>query len=148
MPPLDDPRQEKFAIYLHQGLLQKDAYEKAGYKYHEGNASRLAHSEKIETRLRELHQQDALVAGLSKSFVLGGLMYIAGKHTESNPAASVAAFKLLGQTAALELFTEKSKQDISLLDLISKATPEDKVKVIQELTARLGLTTEKDLLDG
>ena len=148
MPPLDDPRHEKFARLIYEGAKAIDAFEIVGYKRHDGNASRLRHSDKIEARLSELAQETARAAAVSKSFVLGGLYDIAMMHKETNPAASVAAFKLLGQTAALELFTEKSKADINLLDMISKATAEDKVEVIRQLTHKLGLTTDKDLLDG
>ena len=148
MPPLDDPKHEKYARLLYEGVLQKEAYVKAGFKFNEGNASRLKSSEKIQERIREFHSMDAQVANLDKAFVLSGLMRIALKQEDDAPAASVAAFKLLGQTAALELFTEKSKADINLLDMISKATAEDKVEVIRQLTHKLGLTTDKDLLDG
>lgn len=148
MPPLDNPQHERFARLLYEGMKSIDAFVAVGYKRNDGNASRLKNSEKVKARVAEWRLQEAQVANLDKSFVISGLMRIANNHEETMPAASVAAYKLLGQTQALELFTEKSKTDISLLDLLQKATSEDKLKVIQELSTRLGLTKAEDLLDG
>src|SRR5262245_51244561 len=57
MPALANQRHEKFVQALFQGKPQNAAYEEAGYRYHEGNASRLRSNEKIVSRLAELQEQ-------------------------------------------------------------------------------------------
>jgi len=54
MPVLINNRRELFAQLLFQGFTAVDAYEKAGYKLHDGNASTLANHPEIQGRLEEL----------------------------------------------------------------------------------------------
>ena len=126
-----------------------EAYEKAGYSPHESNCYRLSREEHIKSRVQELEEQSVRVAALDKSFVLDTLLYIANEHKKSNPQASVAAAKLLGQTEGLDLFVERSKTDINLLDLLSRSTPEQKEDIVAQLTAKLGIKPgDGKALDG
>jgi hypothetical protein len=57
--PLRNQKHEKFVQFLFEGQPANQAYEAAGYRYHEGNASRLRSSEKVIDRLRELQEAAA-----------------------------------------------------------------------------------------
>jgi hypothetical protein len=54
MPVLKNHRRELFANLLVQGFTAVDAYQKAGYKRHDGNASTLANNPGIEARIDEI----------------------------------------------------------------------------------------------
>src|SRR6516225_1551405 len=51
---LPNHRRELFAQLLAQGFTAVDAYEKAGYKRHDGNACTLAKHPEVEARLEEI----------------------------------------------------------------------------------------------
>lgn len=59
MGKLSNPKHEAFAQYLADGLPANQAYERAGYNYHEPNASRLRSNEKVVERLSELQERAA-----------------------------------------------------------------------------------------
>jgi hypothetical protein len=54
MPALANHRRELFTQLLFQGFPAVDAYEKAGYKRHDGNASVLARHPGVQARLEEI----------------------------------------------------------------------------------------------
>lgn len=54
MPVLDNHRRELFAQLLFQGYSAVKAYEKAGYKRHDGNACTLAKHPEVLARLEEI----------------------------------------------------------------------------------------------
>jgi hypothetical protein len=54
MPVLDNHRRELFAQLLFQGFSAVKAYEKAGYKRHDGNACTLAKHPEVQARLEEI----------------------------------------------------------------------------------------------
>jgi hypothetical protein len=54
MPALANNRRELFAQLLVQGFTAVDAYEKAGFKRHDGNASILARHPEVQARLEEI----------------------------------------------------------------------------------------------
>jgi hypothetical protein len=54
MPVLDNRRRELFTQLLFQGFSAVDAYEKAGYKRHDGNACTLANHPEVLARLEEI----------------------------------------------------------------------------------------------
>ena len=54
MPVLANNRRELFAQLLVQGFTAVDAYEKAGYKRHDGNACTLAKHPEVQARLEEI----------------------------------------------------------------------------------------------
>lgn len=59
MPTLPNSRHEVFAQELAKGSYATDAYETAGFKRHEGNASTLAHRPDIEARVEEIRSKIA-----------------------------------------------------------------------------------------
>jgi hypothetical protein len=60
MPALRNQKHEKFVLALFEGKPQNQAYEEAGYQFHEGNASRLRRNEQVCARLAELQAQAAV----------------------------------------------------------------------------------------
>ena len=54
MPALNNHRRELFAQLLFQGFSAVDAYAKAGYKRHDGNACTLAKNPEVQARLEEI----------------------------------------------------------------------------------------------
>jgi hypothetical protein len=57
MTVLANNRRELFAQLLFQGFFAVDAYEKAGYKRHDGNAYTLANHPEILARLEEIRDE-------------------------------------------------------------------------------------------
>lgn len=74
MPVLPNPRQEKFAQELAKGASVSDAYEKAGFKRHRQNASRLMSNDDVRARVDELTAAAAEKAVLTKAWVIERLM--------------------------------------------------------------------------
>ena len=54
MPPLSNPRHERFVQALFEGKSATDAYEQAGYKPDRKNAARLTTNDGVRARLTEL----------------------------------------------------------------------------------------------
>jgi phage terminase small subunit len=63
MPALDNHRRELFTQLLFQGFTAVDAYKKAGYKRHDGNACTLAKHPEILARLEEIRGEQGLPVG-------------------------------------------------------------------------------------
>jgi hypothetical protein len=63
MPVLDNHRRELFAQLLFQGFTAVDAYEKAGYKRHDGNACTLANHPEVLARLEEIRGEQSWPVG-------------------------------------------------------------------------------------
>lgn len=59
MAALDNPRHERFAQALAEGMSATDAYVWAGFKANDGNASRLKGNERVVARLAELTAKGA-----------------------------------------------------------------------------------------
>jgi hypothetical protein len=59
MPALANNRRELFANLLVQGFTAVDAYQKAGFKRHDGNASTLSRHPEIQARLVEIRGEIA-----------------------------------------------------------------------------------------
>ena len=70
MPPLPNPRHERFAQALFKGETADAAYEIAGYKANRGNASRLKANEYILMRLAELQAAASKSAEVSVASLL------------------------------------------------------------------------------
>ena len=63
MPALNNHRRELFTQLLFQGFSTVDAYEKAGYKRHDGNASTLANHPEVQARLEEIRGEPEKIRG-------------------------------------------------------------------------------------
>jgi phage terminase small subunit len=60
MPALANNRRELFANLLVQGFTEVKAYEKAGYRKHDGNACTLAHHPEVLARIEEIRGELAV----------------------------------------------------------------------------------------
>jgi phage terminase small subunit len=57
MPVLANHRRELFAQLLFQGFTKSEAYQKAGFKGHSGNASILSRHPEVEARIAEIRAE-------------------------------------------------------------------------------------------
>jgi hypothetical protein len=95
MPPLDNPRWERFAQELAKGQSQTGAYLAAGYRGDKSPAtaaSRLSTNVKVAARLRELQERTAAKAEVTRDSILAELeeaRVMAKKNGQ--PAAAVSA---------------------------------------------------------
>lgn len=96
MPPLENPRHERFAQELAGGKSQIEAYEAAGYKPSAPNACHLQAEHKVSQRVAELLAQRAIKAeratekaveklALTKEWVIGRLMENAERALQRVP---------------------------------------------------------------
>ena len=114
MPPLPNQRHEKFCIALFEGQPQNAAYEAAGYRYHEGNASRLRSNEKVIARLAELQQAAAKSSEVTIQSLLAELEH-----------ARQRADSLDQLSAAVKATSEKAKISGLLVQRVEVGTPGD-----------------------
>jgi phage terminase small subunit len=97
-------QQERFKNNLLEGMNQKTAYIKAGYKARgagaENNASRLLRNDRFATEFKKAKEKAAVSAVLTKGYVLSGLIDVAKRcQDEDNfqPSGANKALELLGK---------------------------------------------------
>ena len=71
MPVLTNHRRELFAQLLFQGYSAVKAYEKAGYKRHDGNANVLARHPEVQARLEEMRGGGEKIRGEQTDLPVG-----------------------------------------------------------------------------
>lgn len=128
MPTLENPKHERFAQELAKGRTQAEAYQTAGYKPSEPNASRLTSNDKVAARVAEIQERAAVRAEITVASITENLTRIAGKAealTESSGlsvarAAWMDAAKLNGLVVDKQMRAEASLEE--LLDRIDGAT--------------------------
>jgi hypothetical protein len=99
--PLRNPRHERFAQLLFEGLPASRAFEQAGYAPNDGNAIRLKGNEKVQARLRELQAQAAAKTEVTLQTILADLVDAAAVAKDRGQgqalvSAAMAKAKLLG----------------------------------------------------
>lgn len=105
--PLPNQRQELFAQHLSRGLPAVEAYERAGYKRNEGNASELKGKEKVSARVAHLLAQAAKAAVMDRATIMRKLAHNVDRAEQLGQInASTTALKLYGQEAH-GMFVEK-----------------------------------------
>lgn len=116
MAPLKNPKHERFAQELAKGKTQAEAYELAGYKPSEPNASRLTSNDKVAARVAELLNRGAakavitLESHLQELAELRDLAKKAGQFSAAT-TAEVARGKASG------VHVEKSEQTVTTKQL-------------------------------
>jgi hypothetical protein len=73
VPPLSNPRHERFVQALFEGETADAAYAKAGYKPNDGNCIRLKGNERVKARLIELQTQAAKASEVTVESLLAEL---------------------------------------------------------------------------
>ena len=92
MPALKNAKHELFAQGLFKGLSADDAYEKAGYKPHRGNASTLRANQNVRQRVSELQEKTAKKVIVTVESLTTELEEARGiAITEKQPSAAVSA---------------------------------------------------------
>ena len=134
MPPLDNPRHERFAQALAKGATATEAYVAAGFKAHDGNCSRLRGNERVASRVAELQGRSAkrvevTVESLAAELEEARALALTEKQTSAAVSATMGKAKLFG------LIIEKHKHSgaIGSYDL-TKVTDDD----LDRLEAILG----------
>lgn len=106
MPQLDNPRWERFAIFIAKGETLANAYRKAGYKTQSKdactkNAGRLKNIDEVAVRIKELQNKAADNLGIDVDLIIAELddarqLAIKQKHPAAAVGATIAKAKLLG----------------------------------------------------
>ena len=78
MPPLQNPRHERFVGLLLEGKSALDSYELAGFKRDDANAARLKANPKVRERLLELQNEVAAQTVVTIEGLIGELEAICG----------------------------------------------------------------------
>lgn len=111
MGVLKNQRHELFAQGLAKGLPASTAYADAGFKPHEGNASRLSANEKVQARVTELKERAAARTEITIADITTRLMGIANKAEEGGdaPMLSVARASLVDVAKLNGLMIERGQ---------------------------------------
>ena len=81
--PLPNQRHERFVLGLFEGKTAEQAYEDAGYKSNDSNASRLNGDEHIQGRLAFLQSKAAEKAGIDRAWVIERLVEIVDRSMQA-----------------------------------------------------------------
>ena len=128
MPALSNPKHERFAQELAKGKSQADAYQLAGYKPSEPNASRLTRDDKVAARVAEILERSAIRAEITIATILAELeeaRELARKIEQPGPmvSASMGRAKVAGLLVDRTELTGKNggpvqHQEVSALDAL------------------------------
>jgi hypothetical protein len=123
MAVLFNPRHEKFAQFLAQGMDQSMAYSKAGFSAKTENAigasaSRLAKDPDIRQRVLEINTKGAKRAEISRSSIIERLRRLS-EVAEGNKqlSAAIRAEELIGKD--IGMFVDRKEMKVSVLDELS-----------------------------
>jgi hypothetical protein len=114
MPVLKNPRHERFALLLAEGLSAYAAYEQAGYKPHDGNCIRLRGNERVQVRLAELQRAAQKKTEVTIESLMAEL-----------EEARVKAVSLDQMSAAVKSISEKAKISGLLVQKIEVGSPNE-----------------------
>jgi hypothetical protein len=144
MPPLENPRWERFAQELAKGKRAHEAYVLAGYKENAGNATRLKLNEKIIARVQGLLGRSAARAEVTVASILSELEEARKLAAEINqPSAAVAA--TLGKAKVAGLIVDR--KEVGHEHKIVALSPEEvRMKLIESRKRLLEAGVDLDLL--
>jgi hypothetical protein len=102
MPPLRNPRHERFVQALFEGKPASTAYEEAGYVANDGNAIRLKGNEKVQARLAELQGEAAKASEVTVVSLLAELEDARAKASDLDQlSAAVRAIEAKAKVSGL-----------------------------------------------
>jgi phage terminase small subunit len=134
MPPLDNPKHERFAQELAKGKTQIEALTVAGYKPNPSAASRLFEDVKISERVAEIQERAAIRAEITVAGITDRLLAIATKAEGKDEAAmlGVARASLMDAAKLNGLVIDKSE----IKATVSQMSPAQRKARIAELEAK------------
>jgi phage terminase small subunit len=124
MPPLNNPRHERFAQALFEGHTADESYALAGYKPNDGNCIRLKGNERVQARLSESQVQVAKKSVVTVQSLLDELEH-----------ARARADGLDQLSAAVKAISEKAKISGLLVQRVEVGSPGDftEAETIEEI---------------
>lgn len=113
MPPLDNPKHERFAQEMAKGKSQTEAYTIAGYIGDRTAASRLSTNVNVQRRLTELQERAAIRTEVTVASITDRLLAIAakGEGTTEAPMLAVARASLMDAAKLNGLVVEQVKAE-------------------------------------
>lgn len=128
MPPLNSPRQEKFAQLAVAGLPLVRAYEEAGYQAHTSNASRLSANEPVKERMAELQRPAADLAQITVATLVAAADEVRGLAIrDKQHSAAVGAIKEMGILTGLRI----DRREIGDPGEFARLSDDELMKVIE-----------------
>jgi hypothetical protein len=100
VPVLSNPKWELFAQELAKGKSQAEAYQTAGYKPSEPNASRLTSNDKVASRVAEILGRGAIRAEVSVASITERLIRISEKGEAIGEPAGLSVARQAAMDAA------------------------------------------------
>jgi phage terminase small subunit len=113
MPPLENPRHERFAQALFQGETADEAYVEAGFKANRGNACRLKANESIAARLAELQSEAAKDATVTVESLLRELEAARNQASNLNQLGA-ATQAIMGKAKIAGLLVQRVEERIEV----------------------------------
>lgn len=122
MPPLPNPRHERFAQGLAKGKTADAAYADAGFKPNRGNATTLKAKQSVQDRVAELQERAAVKVELTVADIIAELEQARSVALAAQtPQAGSAVAASMGKAKLLGLVVDKSvKADVSLEELLGQ----------------------------
>jgi hypothetical protein len=108
MPPLINPRHERFCQALFEGEPASTAYAKAGYAPNDGNAIRLKGNDRIKARLAELQEAAAASTQVTVQSLIAELEAVR-KHASDDAQWGSACKAILGKASIAGLSAQHIK---------------------------------------
>lgn len=134
MPPLNNPRWEKFVQSLLEGQSAVEAYQAAGYARDDGNATRLRANRKIQQRLAELQTEVAKETKITVEGLLSELEAARQKATDLEQlSAAVRAIEAKAKISGLLV----QKVEVSAPDVFDQAASVEEAFVDALLSSHL-----------
>ncbi len=149
MPPLNNPRRERFVQNRIKGMSQTEAYKAAGFESTNDNAvqacaSRLEAEQEVRERMNELHERSARRAELKRADILTMLCEtIEEARLNRQSSAAIRGIELLGKETN-NMFAEKKDAKAGLGDDIGLGQLERiRAAIVSESTRRTQETDRK-----
>jgi hypothetical protein len=104
VPVLDNPRHEAFAQALAKGNTQVEAYEIAGFKPNDANATRLTGNDRVRARVAELQSRAAAKTVVTLESLLAEAEEVRSKAlADGQYAPAISAIKEKGILAGIRV---------------------------------------------
>lgn len=141
--PLDNPKHELFAQEIAKGQTQAEAYEKAGYKPSESNASTLRSNQKVSDRVAELlassaERAEITIANVMKELSRVGFSDVRRLFDESGNLLSITDLEddVAGFVSSIEVVANKKGDET---EHVHKIKTWDKLSALDKLGKQLGM---------